>query len=62
MAIVPWTKISQEKPPYYKPVILKNGIYEVIAWRAWSEDYGDIYTINETDIIWDKKPIVWKHI
>ena len=42
--------IEDEKPEYYEPVIigLQNG--GVIAWRGWSEIYGDTYTINGTDI------------
>ena len=42
--------IEDEKPEYYEPVIIELQNGGVIAWRGWSEIYGDTYTINGTDI------------
>ena len=42
--------IEDEKPEYYEPVIIELQNGGVIAWRGWSETYGDTYTINGTDI------------
>ena len=42
--------IEDEKPEYYEPVIIELQNGGVIAWRGWSEVYGDTYTINGTDI------------
>ena len=42
--------IEDEKPEYYEPVIIELQNGGVIAWRGWSETYGDAYTINGTDI------------
>ena len=41
--------IEDEKPEYYEPVIIELQNGGVIAWRGWSEIYGDTYTINGTD-------------
>ena len=42
--------IEDEEPEYYDPVIIELQNGGVIAWRGWSEIYGDTYTINGTDI------------
>ena len=57
-----WIEFSEEKPEYYTPVILDTSKGPVIAWRAWSEKVGDIYTINGTDIVQSEKPKRWKPI
>ena len=57
-----WIEFSDEKPEYYTPVILDTSKWTVIAWRAWSEQFGDIYTINGTDIVLSEKPKRWKPI
>ena len=57
-----WIEFSDEKPEYYTPVVLDTSKGPVIAWRAWSEKFGDIYTINGTDIVLSEKPKRWKPI
>lgn len=55
--------IEDEKPEYYEPVIIELQNGGVIAWRGWSEIYGDTYTINGTDIYLMAKEVKrWRHI
>lgn len=54
---------DEEKPEYYTPVIVEYGKLQVIAWLAWSETGGYIWTINGTDVVLVYKPNVkWRHI
>ncbi len=55
-----WINIEDEKPEYYLPVIIYTEDGCVIAWRAWSETHGDVYTINGTDIILKETPKRWR--
>ena len=57
-----WVEFSDENPEYYTPVILDTSKGPVIAWRAWSEQFGEVYTINGTDIVLSEKPKRWKPI
>ena len=57
-----WVEFSEENPEYYTPVILDTSKGPVIAWRAWSETAGDIYTINGTDVVLNEKPKKWRSI
>ena len=55
--------IEDEKPEYYEPVIIELQNGGVIAWRGWSEIYGDTYTINGTDIYLMAKEVkLWRPI
>ena len=55
--------IEDEKPEYYEPVIIELQNGGVIAWRGWSETYGDTYTINGTDIYLMAKEVkLWRPI
>ena len=54
-----WTDIKDEKPEYYLPVIVEGNM---IVWRAWSESFGDIYTINGTDVVLSEEPKKWRPI
>ena len=57
------TSFDEEKPEYYTPVIVEYGKLQVIAWLAWSETGGYIWTINGTDVVLVYKPNVkWRHI
>ena len=57
------TSFDKEKPEYYTPVIVEYGKLQVIAWLAWSETNGYIWTINGTDVCIRHKPnIKWRHI
>ena len=57
------TSFDEEKPPYYTPVIIEYKSNEYIAWLAWSETGGYIWTINGTDVVLVYKPNVkWRHI
>ena len=56
-----WQSI-EDPPEYYVPVIVDLGDSGVIAWRAWSETDGDIYTINGTDVVLEEKPKRWRPI
>jgi len=54
---------DEEKPEYYTPVIIEYESNEYIAWLAWSETGGYIWTINGTDVVLVYKPNVkWRHI
>ena len=54
---------DEEKPEYYTPVIIEYESNEYIAWLAWSETGGYIWTINGTDLVLMYKPNVkWRHI
>ena len=54
---------DEEKPEYYTPVIIEYESNEYIAWLAWSETIGYIWTINGTDVVLIHKPnIKWRHI
>ena len=54
---------DEEKPEYYTPVIIEYESNEYIAWLAWSETNGYIWTINGTDVVLIHKPsIKWRHI
>ena len=54
---------DEEKPEYYEPVIVEYNDSHVIAWLAWSETGGYIWTINGTDVVLVYKPNVkWRHI
>ena len=55
-----WILMKDEKPEYYTPVIVDTKDGEIIAWRAWSETYGDIYTINGTSIVLKEIPTKWR--
>ena len=55
-----WIDINDEKPEYYLPVIIYTMDEFVIAWRAWSETHGDVYTINGTDIVLKETPKRWR--
>ena len=55
-----WINIEDEKPEYYLPIIIYTEDRCVIAWRAWSETHGDVYTINGTDIILKETPKRWR--
>ena len=55
-----WINIEDEKPEYYLPIIIYTEDGCVIAWRAWSETHGDVYTINGTDIIVKEAPKRWR--
>lgn len=57
-----WIEFSDENPEYYTTVILDTSKGPVIAWRAWSEQFGDIYTINGTDVVLKEKPKKWRSI
>lgn len=57
-----WVEFSDENPEYYTPVILDTSKGPVIAWRAWSEQFGEVYTINGTDIVLSENPKRWKPI
>ena len=55
--------IEDEKPEYHEPVIIELQNGGVIAWRGWSEIYGDTYTINGTDIYLMAKEVkLWRPI
>ena len=55
--------IEDEKPEYYDPVIIELQNGGVIAWRGWSEIYGDTYTINGTDIYLMAKEVkLWRPV
>ena len=57
------TSFDEEKPEYYTPVIVEYGKLQVIAWLAWSETNGYIWTINGTDVVLLHKPnIKWRTI
>ena len=57
------TSFDEEKPEYYTPVIIEYESNEYIAWLAWSETGGYIWTINGTDVCLIHKPnIKWRHI
>jgi len=57
------TSFEKEKPEYYTPVIVEYEELQVIAWLAWSETNGYIWTINGTDVVLIHKPnIKWRHI
>ena len=54
---------DEEKPEYYTPVIIEYESNEYIAWLAWSETGGYIWTINGTDVVLVYKPNVkWRPI
>ena len=54
-----WIDIKDEKPEYYQPVIVEGNM---VVWRAWSESFGDIYTINGTDVVLSEEPKKWRPI
>lgn len=54
-----WIDIKDEKPKYYRPVIVEGNM---VVWRAWSESFDDIYTINGTDVVLKEKPKRWRLI
>ncbi len=54
-----WIDIEDENPDYYTPVIV-DAYGGIIAWRAWSETHGDVYTINGTDIVLKEAPRRWR--
>lgn len=57
------TSFDEEKPEYYTPVIIEYESNEYIAWLAWSETNGYIWTINGTDVWLEHKPnIKWRTI
>ena len=57
------TSFDEEKPEYYTPVIIEYESNEYIAWLAWSETNGYIWTINGTDVVLIHKPnIKWRYI
>ena len=55
-----WINIEDEKPEYYFPIIIYTEDGCVIAWRAWSETHGDVYTISGTDVILKETPKRWR--
>ena len=55
-----WIDINDEKPEYYLPIIIYTEDGCVIAWGAWSETHGDVYTISGTDIILKETPKRWR--
>lgn len=57
-----WIPIDEELPPYYNPVIVKDGDLEVIAWMACSDEGFNTYTINGTNIVMTKNPTHWRPI
>ena len=57
------TSFDEEKPPYYEPVIIEYNELHIIAWLAWSEEWGYVWTVNGTDLVLMYKPNVkWRHI
>ena len=55
-----WINIEDEKPEYYLPIIIYTEDGCVIAWRAWSETHGDVYTISGTNIVLKEAPKRWR--
>ena len=57
------TSFDKEKPPYYEPVIIEYNELHIIAWLAWSEEWGYVWTVNGTDVWLEHKPnIKWRTI
>ena len=57
------TSFEKEKPPYYEPVIIEYNELHIIAWLAWSEEWGYVWTVNGTDVWLEHKPnIKWRTI
>ena len=54
---------DEEKPEYYEPVIIEYNELHIIAWLAWSETNGYIWTVSGTVVWFKHKPsIKWRHI
>ena len=57
------TSFEYEKPPYYEPVIIEYNELHIIAWLAWSEEWGYVWTVNGTDVWLEHKAnIKWRTI
>ena len=57
------TSFDEEKPEYYTPVIVDYNDSHVIAWLAWSEVLGYIWTVSGTAVWFKHEPnIKWRHI
>ena len=57
------TSFESEKPPYYEPVIIEYNELHIIAWLAWSEEWGYVWTVNGTDFwLEHTQGIKWRHI
>ena len=54
-----WISVEDENPDYYTPVIV-DAYGGIIAWRAWSETHGDVYTISGTNIVLKETPKRWR--
>ena len=54
---------EEEKPEYYTPVIVEYNDSNVIAWLAWSDEWGYVWTVNGADVWFEhKQDIKWRHI
>ena len=54
---------EEEKPPYYEPVIIEYNELHIIAWLAWSEERGYVWTVNGTDVwLEHRDDIKWRYI